>query len=63
MMTRKMSRIYIFLEYLTDIPHIFHILECFRDILFQGISYIVERLRDILSQGISRPRVNKRDIL
>ena len=25
MMTRKMSRIYIFLEYPTDIPHISHI--------------------------------------
>ena len=62
-MTRKISRIYIFLEYPTDISHISHILEYFRDILSQGISHIVGRLRDILSQGISRPRLGKRDIL
>ena len=62
-MTRKISRIYIFLEYPIDIPHISHILGYLRDILSQGIFYIVERLRDILSQGISRPRLDKRDIL
>ena len=61
-MTRKMSRIYIFLEYPIDIPHISHILRCLRDILSQGISHIVGRPRDILSQGISRPRLDKRNI-
>ena len=62
MITRKMSRIYIFLEYFTDIPHISYILRCLRDILFQGIFHIVGRPRDIQFQGISRPRLGKRDI-
>ena len=61
-MTRKMSRIYIFLEYSIDIPHISHILGRSIDILSQEISYVVERPTDILSQGISQPRLDKRNI-
>ena len=49
MITRKISRIYIFLEYFIDISYIFYILERFIDILSQEISYIVGRLTDILS--------------
>ena len=62
MITRKMSRIYIFLEYPTDIPHISHILGRSIDILSQGISHVVGRPTDILFQGISQPRLGKRDI-
>ena len=47
MMTRKMSRIYIFLEYPTDIPHLktFHRYIISRDISCRGTShrYIISR--------------------
>ena len=62
MMTRKMSRIYIFLEYSIDISYISHILRRLIDILSQEISHIVGRSIDILSQGISQSRLGKRDI-
>ena len=62
MITRKISRIYIFLEYFTDIPHISHILRRSIDILSQEISYIVKRFIDISFQEIFQPRLGKRDI-
>ena len=65
-MTRKMSRIYIFLEYLIDIPHISHIYPISWDVpqifYLKGyliswdvseISYLKEYLGQGLAKGIS----------
>ena len=53
MMTRKMSRIYIFLEYPTDIPHLetFYRYTISRDISYRETSHRYTILRDILAKA------------